>query len=125
MRLLLGPAALRMPTNIALSVLEQAVAAAAAATAATKTANCSSKAASLNAQQVIPSQARDSYPESRGTAAVSVPGLRLPAVVERAKAPAPAALIRAHLMTGSGPSVFAGGKELLDALRRAPPEQVR
>lgn len=114
-----------MPANIALSVLDQAVAAAAAATATTKTANCSSKAAPSIAQQVVPSQARDNYPESCGMAEVPAPGLRLPVVAERAKAPAPAALIRAHLMTGSGPSVFAGGKELLDALRRAPPEQVR
>jgi hypothetical protein len=35
-----------------------------------------------------------------------------------------AAMIRAHLMAGGGPTAFAGVSELLDAVRRGPPEQV-
>ena len=124
---MLGPAAQRMTAGTALSVLERAAVPAAAskpeihaaaagaptpaarlaATATTTAATAATAAAAASLH--LPSVHRDGVP--------LVDGAMVPA-------PAPAALIRAHLMSGSGPSAFAGVQELLDALRRAPAEQV-
>jgi hypothetical protein len=97
-RILLGAKAQRMTARTALSVMERAA-----------------------AHPPPPAGAGGPGPESARRLLATAPT----ATATPATTPVGAAtMIRAHLMAGGGPRAFAGVSELLDAVRRGPPEQV-